>query len=180
MSAKNFAAFGGRLDSPQLLPESPERTSSSRVTVNRGVNQERATSVYAHLLEEVTAVASTKPESSPSLDPQNLISIQELARRLRPDVPPAKGIAWVREKCRRRCRIRSPFLTWGALCSSTGRQCPRGFGTARARSMRHIVADRKSQNARKPPSVSVGLIFAGGEDDSGRISVNKIAGGVGT
>jgi len=36
------------------------------------------------------------------IPPENLITIEELARRLRPDVSPEKGIAWVREKCRRR------------------------------------------------------------------------------
>ena len=36
------------------------------------------------------------------IPPEDLITIGEMARRLRPDVPAEKGIAWVREKCRRR------------------------------------------------------------------------------
>jgi hypothetical protein len=39
---------------------------------------------------------------SAPIPPEDLITIEEMARRLRPDVSPEKGIAWVREKCRRR------------------------------------------------------------------------------
>lgn len=43
---------------------------------------------------------SKEPEVQ--LLPSNLITKEELARRLKPDDPLEKGIAWIREKCRRR------------------------------------------------------------------------------
>lgn len=48
-----------------------------------------------------------------ALPPDNLITIEEMARRLRPDVPAEKGIAWVREKCRRRSPNPIPVYNLG-------------------------------------------------------------------
>lgn len=45
---------------------------------------------------------STSGTSPAAIPPENLITIEEMARRLRPDQPQEKGIAWVREKTRRR------------------------------------------------------------------------------
>lgn len=44
---------------------------------------------------------------------ENLITIEEMARRLRPDVSAEKGIAWVREKSRRRCPNPIPAYNLG-------------------------------------------------------------------
>jgi hypothetical protein len=46
--------------------------------------------------------AEITPAPTSPFAPENLITIEEMARRLRPDVPQEKGIAWVREKTRRR------------------------------------------------------------------------------
>jgi hypothetical protein len=48
-----------------------------------------------------------------AIPPQNLITIEEMARRLRPDLPLEKGIAWVREKCRRRSPNPIPVYNLG-------------------------------------------------------------------
>src|SRR6202035_3619355 len=45
--------------------------------------------------------------------PANLITKEELARRLRPDDPPKKGIQWVREKVSRRCPNPMPCYNLG-------------------------------------------------------------------
>ncbi len=44
------------------------------------------------------------------IPPEDLITIEVMARRLRSDVPEAEGVAWVREKCRRRCP--NPIPVW--------------------------------------------------------------------
>jgi hypothetical protein len=56
--------------------------------------------------KNVTAISAPIP-------PNDLITIEEMARRLRPDVSPEKGIAWVREKCRRRCANPIPVYNLG-------------------------------------------------------------------
>lgn len=45
--------------------------------------------------------------------PGTLITIQEVARRLRPDDPPEKGVPWVREKVRRRSPNPMPCYNLG-------------------------------------------------------------------
>src|SRR5689334_18839297 len=45
--------------------------------------------------------------------PEDLITIQEMARRLRPDLSEERGIAWVREKCRRRSPNPIPVFNLG-------------------------------------------------------------------
>ena len=55
----------------------------------------------------------TVPSISAPIPPENLITIQEMARRLRPDLPEPDGVAWVREKCRRRCSNPIPVFNLG-------------------------------------------------------------------
>jgi hypothetical protein len=50
---------------------------------------------------------SVVPVSSTAIPPENLIPIEELARRLHVDVQ------WVREKCRRRCPNPIPVMNAG-------------------------------------------------------------------
>lgn len=47
------------------------------------------------------------------IPPENLLTIEEMAKRLRPDVPAEKGIAWIREKSRRRCPNPIPAYNLG-------------------------------------------------------------------
>lgn len=56
---------------------------------------------------------STSGTSPTAIPPQDLITIEEMARRLRPDQTPQKGIAWVREKCRRRSPNAIPVYNLG-------------------------------------------------------------------
>jgi hypothetical protein len=53
------------------------------------------------------------PERAAPFAPENLITIEEMARRLRPDVSEKQGIAWVREKCRRRSPNPLPVFNLG-------------------------------------------------------------------
>jgi hypothetical protein len=56
----------------------------------------------------------TVPSSqSAPIRPEDLITIQEMARRLRPDLTESEGIAWVREKCRRRSPNPIPVFNLG-------------------------------------------------------------------
>jgi hypothetical protein len=55
-------------------------------------------------------VISQQPAPIP---PENLITIQEMARRLRPDLSEEGGVSWVREKCRRRCSNPIPVFNLG-------------------------------------------------------------------
>jgi len=59
---------------------------------------------------------STKPFTAApvvAFDPSDLITVEELANRLRPDLPLAKGVAWCREKVRRRTANAIPCFNLG-------------------------------------------------------------------
>jgi hypothetical protein len=48
-----------------------------------------------------------------AFNPQDLLTVEQLAARLRPDLAEAKGVQWVREKIRRRCPYPMPVYNLG-------------------------------------------------------------------
>jgi hypothetical protein len=59
-------------------------------------------------MSSVQSLHSTEKQKTPAtLSPEDLLPIEELARRLHHDV------AWVREKCRRRCPSPIPVFNLG-------------------------------------------------------------------
>jgi hypothetical protein len=60
-----------------------------------------------------SALRSTNAGSDLRFDPDDTMSIAEMARWLRSDDPPGKGIQWVREKCRPRSPNPIPFKNLG-------------------------------------------------------------------
>jgi hypothetical protein len=65
------------------------------------------------LASSVVGPAAPTSITGATIRPENLITIEEMARRLRPDISPEKGIAWVREKTRRRSPNPIPFHNLG-------------------------------------------------------------------
>jgi hypothetical protein len=79
-----------------------------------------------------------------SFQPENLLGIEEVARRLRNDV------AWVREKVRRRRRIGCPYTIWADIYCSIGIKFPNGFATARDSNIPLINDEQRNKfNAKK-------------------------------
>ena len=57
--------------------------------------------------------AAAKTSAITPYEPTDALGIDAVAAWLRPDVPREKGIAWLREKVRRRCASRLPVKNLG-------------------------------------------------------------------
>lgn len=77
---------------------------------------------------------SALPQSAPAFNPDDLLSLQEVASRLKTDV------GWIREKVRRRCPNPMPvynmgralIFSWAEVCEWI-RKCPRPIHAAHKR-----------------------------------------------
>ncbi len=116
----------------------------------------------------------TTPDTAPSagFNPEDLLSIEELARRLHTDV------AWVREKTRRRCHNPIPVYNLGrhllfdwTQVTEWIRNCPRPVHARhfrRKKSEKNVMSHKGAGNYR-PCLFSIALYFASTFSSAARI-----------